>query len=191
MKKAFLFGVMFLFAFSLVSATYYQVGEIVDLPFLETMETSDLDYSDGIGKYVYCSYELNVPNTDESCHSYEEISNGTCDAGSFVPLTWGDQDYVGEHTCGLYDLASPTGARVPLSIKLPEGTTEYAVSIISADMIFDEVTGTWVLGEVNLIDSLTIDYKTIPKPSDDFIRGLIQSILNIICEIYPFGWCLS
>lgn len=191
MKKIIIGLMMLILGVSLVSATYYQVGDTVGLPFLETMETSDLDLSDGMGRYVYCSYALDAPNTDEKCHTMEDIRTGTCDVSIFEPLNWGGSygNYTGMHTCGLYEPTSPTGAHIPFNINLSNGTTEYAVTITSAEMIFDEISETWMPGEVRLIDSTTKIYKTIPEPSAEFIKRLIDSILAIICKIYPFGYC--
>jgi hypothetical protein len=176
-----------------VNAIYYGIGETVGLPYLETMETSDLDLSDGIGKYVYCSYAVDAPNTIENCRTLDDIERGACDIHIFEPLAWGGSygDYVGMHTCGLYDITSPTGARRPFNINLTDGITEAVVTITSADITFNEAIDDWVLGEVKLIDSVSVTFKTIPEPDEEFIRTMISSISDINCEIFQFKWCTA
>ncbi len=139
---------------------YYDVGDTIDLPYLTPTELSDFDYSDGNAKYVYCAYDFESPDEEQSF-------------GGFVPLSDG------------YPLCPAEG----ISVDLAQGTSTWNLAITSIDMTHDDDTGSWIPGEAKILDSLEVEYKTIVEPDADFISMIMELLLNILCEIYPFGVC--
>lgn len=174
MKKVFLFSVLLLMSFAVVSA-YNFVGDEVLPECASTMETSDLEFSDGNGVYVYCTYSMEVNGVQE-------------DFGTF-PLAWGmnpdgSNEFEQTHYCGR---CYQNGTIVPYT--LTEGVTEWNSYITKGSVHYDEQEGKWVEGDVVLLDEVNQVWSTIPEPSDDFLRNFIQKLLGNLCRLHEFSFC--
>ncbi len=181
MKKIFLgiIGLILMLSMSMVSAVYYQPGDVVELPYLSPGISADLDSSDGYANYVYCMWELDSPN-DEKCADQFEIF-GNCDStdtGNYLVSTDSKcyvENYIGD----------------PINITLTEGTTKWTTVVSSINMTFDSDLGVWIPGTPQIIDSVEVTYTTIPEPDISFIQSLIQALNSWICENFPFSWCIA
>lgn len=170
MKKLFLMFILLFFGIGLVSA-YHIEGEVIDLGYLTTDIISDTDFSDGYVKYIYCAYEFDSP-TDVECTSLEDL-NGSCDISEFIPFEGGCMILNGN----------------PMQINLVKGTSTWDVMISSIDMTYDEEIEDWVIGVPTIIDSKTETYKTVKEPDLNVLYILLQKLKQLICQIFPFGFC--